>query len=132
MLAGHQPDLVLISDGRNRVHRNVCEPFARRGIPFAMVLHAASESWWPDEAEINDVTFGFKNAAAVYFVSQGNLQLTRTQFAQDIANAEVVRNPFNVDYDATVPWPRESEAARLAFVDALSPRQRGVTYSWMF
>ena len=45
----------------------------------------------------------------------------------DFSNAEVVRNPFNVDFSASPPWPSpgESGVLRLACVGRLKSRPKG-------
>jgi glycosyltransferase involved in cell wall biosynthesis len=37
----------------------------------------------------------------------------------------VVRNPFNVDFDASLPWPDAAEGLKLAFVGRLEPGAKG-------
>ena len=124
-LASRKPDFVLISDGTNRVPAYVCQPFAAKKIPFAIVLQAGSEAWWPADAEVNDASYVYDHAEAVYFVSEGNRQLAKKQFVKESPRAEVVRNPFNVDFDANPPWPEATAVMKLAFVGRLEPAAKG-------
>ena len=124
-LAARKPDFVVISDGTNRVPSYVCNPFIAKKIPFAIVLQAASEAWWPTDAEVNDTAYVLDHAEAVYFVSEGNRELARKQYVKEAAHTEVVRNPFNVDFVARLPWPDEAGGVKFAFVGRLEPGAKG-------
>lgn len=124
-IADRIPDLVLISDGMNSAPRDLCHTFAARGIRFAMVMQSAAETFWPTDYEVEKAKYIHERAAAVYFVSEGNRRLTKTQYVGECHRVEIVRNPFNVNYDTVLPWPESSETWKLAFVGRLEPEAKG-------
>jgi glycosyltransferase involved in cell wall biosynthesis len=63
-------------------------------------------------------------ARRCFFVSKANRQLAEKQIGSDISNAEVVRNPFNVDLSASPPWP-SSETLHLACVARIHFASKG-------
>lgn len=95
------------------------------GIPYVTVVHAAGEVVWPEDQEACSLASCLEGARACYFVSNGNLQLVRTQLAAALPHAIVVRNPFNVSYDAAPSWPEEDHGYRLACVARLHPQSKG-------
>ena len=50
--------------------------------------------------------------------------MAERQIGADIENAEVVRDPFNVNYNVEVPWPG-GDCLRLASVGRLHPQSKG-------
>lgn len=120
-----RPDLALISQGWNQDGLEWMEACLARGIPYAAVAQAACESWWPDDRTARRLAAAYEAAAAAFFVSEGNLELTRTQLATPLREARIVRNPFNVRYEAAPPWPAEAHGWRLACVGRLDPKTKG-------
>jgi len=55
------------------------------------------------------------------------MRLAEKHLGAQLANAEVIWNPFNVDYDARPPWPPygDSDELRLACVARLAPSAKG-------
>ena len=67
----------------------------------------------------------FEGALRSYFVSEANVRLIRRQLSAALRNGRVIRNPFNVRYDALPPWPGDSsERLSLACVARLDARQK--------
>lgn len=118
-------DFVVISQGDSYSGIDWAEQCHRRQIPYALVVQAGAEHWWPDDANAARAAKYYEAAAVSYFVSSGNLQLVRTQIATPLAGARVVRNPFNVSYDASETWPEEDGELRLACVGRLDPFAKG-------
>ena len=53
-------------------------------------------------------------------------RLTQRQIGLELPNAEVVQNPFNVDYNVCLPWPQQfDDEIRLACVGRLDVRAKG-------
>jgi hypothetical protein len=82
--------------------------------------------WTPD-----DIAERYRKTLAVarrcYFVSKANQWQSEKQIGCNLSNAEVVWNPFNVDFSAAPAWPRlgpEGEL-RLASVARLEPQAKG-------
>jgi glycosyltransferase involved in cell wall biosynthesis len=67
----------------------------------------------------------FERARVCYFVSRANLDVTRRQLASPLPHARVVRNPFNVPYDAAPAWPADDSVLRLACVARLDAVCKG-------
>ena len=66
-------------------------------------------------------------ALRCYFVSKANLSLAEKQIGARLSNAEIVWNPFNINYDVVPAWPtlgRESEI-RFACIGRLHPPSKG-------
>ena len=120
-----KPDFVVISQGDPYSGMDWAEQCCKRQIPYALITQAAGEHWWPDDSQAMRSAKSYEAATASYFVSNGNLQLVRTQLATPLSKARVVRNPFNVSYDANTPWPEDSEFLRLACVGRLEPDAKG-------
>jgi glycosyltransferase involved in cell wall biosynthesis len=90
-----------------------------------LVVQAASESVWPPDADLVELEATYTGAARCYFVSEGNWRLMETQLATPLHNARIIRNPFNVRYDAQPAWPDESEGYKLACVGRLDTYSKG-------
>ena len=73
----------------------------------------------------NDTVDALSLARRCYFVSEANLRLAEKQIGCELSNAEVVRNPYNVAFDASPAWPALDGELRLACVARLDPGQKG-------
>lgn len=97
----------------------------KRNIPYAILVEVAAEFFWPDDASAADARQAFSGARRCFFVSEGNRRLIERQIAQPLSQATVVRNPFNVSWDAQVPWPEDDSVLALACVARLDARHKG-------
>jgi glycosyltransferase involved in cell wall biosynthesis len=97
-------------------------------IPFVTIGHAANDDWWMDDAEAKRMRAALPKALRCYFVSEATRRFAEKQLGRNLANAEVVRNPFNVSYHAAPPWPRldREEELRFACVGRLHPPSKGL------
>jgi len=124
-ITAFQPDLVCLSNGAV----SCCLEWAKRcqaaGIPYVQVAQANHEQWWPDDASATTLLAAYAGARKSYFVSQGNLSLFEAQVGARLANAEVVRNSFNVSWHAAPAWPAENGTLKLACVGRLEPAAKG-------
>lgn len=124
--AGDGVDLVVISQGHNADGLEWMEAVRAAGYKYAVIAQSAVVYWWPDDDRAERLAESYEKASAAYFVSQSNLDLSRRQFACPLRNAKVVRNPFNVRYDACPPWPVEPrEGLALACVGRLEVISKG-------
>jgi glycosyltransferase involved in cell wall biosynthesis len=122
-----QPEIVIFSTGAIFPPIEWLELCHGKGLPFVTIGHVNCEySWFEDEtaARYRQV---LRAARRCYFVSESNLRLAEKQIGLDFSNAEVVRNPYNVDFSASPPWPSPgaSEVLRLACVGRLDLRAKG-------
>ena len=118
-------DLILVSQAGSYDGAAWAERCRDHGVPYAVIVQAASEHLQPKDDELPGVVRAFEGAAALLFVSEGNLRLVRQQLASPLPRGEIVRNPVQVDRDATPPpWP-EGDRVRLACVARLETCAKG-------
>jgi glycosyltransferase involved in cell wall biosynthesis len=123
---GRGVDLAVISQGSNDDGLLLIEAARARGLKYAIVSHSAVVYWWPSDEIAERLAKVYDAASAAYFVSQANVELSRRQFRSHLVNAKVVRNPFNVNYSASVPWPANPAGElALAFVGRLDIISKG-------
>lgn len=120
-----RPNFAVISQGSNLDGVPWMLECLRRNIPYATVAQMAMDSYWPAQDVTAPAAIGYRNAQASFFVSQAILELTEKQIAVKLINAEVVRNPFNVDYDTSLAWPETESSMKLACVGRLAPTAKG-------
>jgi glycosyltransferase involved in cell wall biosynthesis len=119
-------DLVVISQGGNFDGLSWMEAARAQGLKYAVISESANEQWWPDDSAAERLAAGYEAACAAFFVSEANLVLSRRQFVTPLTRGRVIRNPFNVRYDARPAWPGDSsERLSLACVARLDPFQKG-------
>ena len=119
------PDLAVISQASNIDGVEWMEACIARNIPFVTIAQAAAPNYWPSDDIAARLAAAFQQSAGSFFVSQRNIDLTATQIAADIPKAKVVRNPFNVSYNAAPTWPEPAEPLKLACVGRLEPTSKG-------
>jgi glycosyltransferase involved in cell wall biosynthesis len=115
LIAVRSPQFVLISDGAPFPPLDLLEMCVSRRVPFAIIVHCNQYFWWPadDLAERYRVALGA--ALRCYFVSDANRRIAEKQIGAEIPNAELVRNPYNVDFNASPPWPPLGRDGELHF-----------------
>lgn len=114
-----KPDLVVISHGDNREGMPWMEFCAEREFRYVSIAHRASEADWPDSRLMGRLRNAYLSAWAVHFVSVHNWHLTERMICAHLPTASVVRNPFNVPYDRSLPWPPDADGFRMACVARL-------------
>jgi glycosyltransferase involved in cell wall biosynthesis len=96
------------------------------GYKYAAIAHSAVVYWWPADDVAERLAESYEKASGAYFVSQANLDLSRRQFGTRLMHGKVVRNPFNVPYNAQPSWPKDtSRELRLACVGRLDVISKG-------
>ena len=121
-----QPDLVVISQGENWDAFPFIRRLALENVPYVIVSQKAFELHWVEDWQREWMQDIWKRSERNYFVSKHNLTLTEEQFGFRFSNAEVIRNPFQVDPKASIPWNFEnSETINLACVGRLYPYDKG-------
>jgi glycosyltransferase involved in cell wall biosynthesis len=119
-----QPDIVLFSNGKNLFRDETIMFYKKKNIKYCTVSQAAFEYWWPHNQDVFKIIENLNNSEANYFVSQANLKLTELQVGCKISNAKVIRNPFNVPYDAKLDYPDDT-TLKLACVARYDFRSKG-------
>jgi glycosyltransferase involved in cell wall biosynthesis len=127
LLREKTPRLVVISEGLTYPPLDLLELCVSKNLPFVTISHLSFEHWCPEDPEAEGYRKAFVRALRCYFVSEGNLRLTRNQLGIDFSNAEVIRNPYNVDFNASLAWPalEPDGELRMACVGRLFPPHKG-------
>jgi glycosyltransferase involved in cell wall biosynthesis len=120
-----RPDLVVISLTHQIVGVEWMKGCLDRNLPYALVVQAAGECWWPDDDFLRPLRDGFEGAKACFFVSQHNLDFVRQQLGTPLDRGRVVRNPFKVPYLPQLSWPPTEPNFKLACVGRLEPFGKG-------
>jgi glycosyltransferase involved in cell wall biosynthesis len=124
-LSRARPDLVVLSQGGNLDGLFYAERLLKRGIPYVLIVQKASPMYWPTDEQVPRLRRAYTQAVRCYFVSNHNRRITEEQLAAPLPNAEVVRNPFLVPWEAELPWPEDDGTLRLACVARLHPGEKG-------
>src|SRR5262249_2240647 len=122
-----QPELVVFSTGDILSPVEWLELCQHKGLRFVTIGQANSEYWWPHDEMAARYRQALHAALRCYFVSRANLRLVEKQIGAELCNAEIVRNPFNIDFNTSLPWPSSAEDGeiRLACVGRLDPGAKG-------
>lgn len=125
-LTARRPDLVVVSQGDNYDGLHFGHLCRKLRIPYALISQKATEHFWPHDKSRPYRRGVFEGAARCFFVSEHNRRLTEDQIGARLPNAAVVRNPYLVPYDGTLPWPEGGEETlRLACVARLYLLDKG-------
>jgi glycosyltransferase involved in cell wall biosynthesis len=124
-LKARKPALVALSSGGGFGPVELVELCAELALPFVTITQANHEGWWPEDDHARRLRTALPAALRCYFVSEANRKLAEKQIGCHLPNAEVVRNPFNVGYDAAPPWPIPDSPLRMACVARLEPPAKG-------
>jgi glycosyltransferase involved in cell wall biosynthesis len=123
---GAGADLIVISQGWHYDGWQWLEAAAALGYKYCLICQGVSERWWPSDSDAERLAAAWEGASAVFFVAQANLEMTRRMLGTSLPRARVIRNPFNVSYDAQLPWPSQaSPELQLAFVSRLDIPGKG-------
>jgi glycosyltransferase involved in cell wall biosynthesis len=123
---GKGVDLVVISQGSAVDGLPWLEAARAADLKYVIIVQGASTTLWPDDATSERLAVAFENATRAYFVSQATQDLCRRQFGAALRHGHVVRNPFNVHYDARMNWPPQtSDRLSLACVGRLEVVSKG-------
>ena len=122
---GFRPDIVCISHGGTACGLEWMLKCREANIPYVSICQANFEGWWPSDERAEQVRKAYRGCLKAYFVSNRNKQLFESQIGESLEHGEVIRNPFNVSYDASQHWPVDTSVLRLACVGRLDPAAKG-------
>jgi glycosyltransferase involved in cell wall biosynthesis len=127
LIAAKSPDFVVISDGAPFPPLDLLEMCAAKRLPFVIIVQCNQNFWWPADNLAERYRMGVAAALRCYFVSDANRGIAEKQIGCEISNAELVRNPFNVDFNASPSWPSLQGDCELRFacVGRLEPPGKG-------
>jgi glycosyltransferase involved in cell wall biosynthesis len=126
-LSVERPALVVLSCGAALPPITFIELCISKGLRFVTIGQANHEGLWIEDELAERYRRALATALRCYFVSKANLRLAEKQIGCELPNAEVIRNPFNVDVNTSPPWPpldKDSEV-RFACVARLHPPSKG-------
>ena len=121
----HQPEFVVISQGYHIEGGMYMEACWKRNIPYVCICQAAIEGIWPSDEAVSVITQAYEQALKCFFVSHNNANLVSKQLAIRLPQSEIVRNPYQVDFNAAPRWPDSNKGFKLACVGRLEPRAKG-------
>jgi glycosyltransferase involved in cell wall biosynthesis len=124
-LRSFSPDLVCISQGAAYCGTDWMLRCHKNRLPYVSICQSNSANFWPSDRMLDDYREAYLNSVAAFFVADANLVLARKQLANDLPNAEVVKNPFNVSWDCKPIWPGDEDVLNLACVARLEPGSKG-------
>jgi len=127
LIAARSPQFMVISDGAPFPPLDLLELCVANHLPFAIIVHCNQYFWWPADALAERYRAALAAAVRCYFVSDANRRIAEKQIGCELLNAELVRNPFNVDFNASPPWPPLGQDGELRFacVGRLDPPGKG-------
>jgi glycosyltransferase involved in cell wall biosynthesis len=99
------PDAVLVTLGYHPDRIPIADACLKNKIPYAINLQCASSFFFIPGDRLEDYRRWYSGAEKVLFVSDENRLKLENNIAMKLDNAEIVSNPFNVDYEIDVPWP---------------------------
>ena len=124
--AGGDVDLVVVCSPDNQTGLEWMESARAAGRKYAVIAQSAVVLLVAADDSAERLAEAYENASGSYFVSQAILEISRRQFGTALEKAKVVRNPFNVSYDASPPWPASpDEQLALACVGRLDVISKG-------
>ncbi len=125
-LKATQPQLAIVSQGENMDGHPQVLYCRELGIPYVIICQKAKEDHCPMDEHREKLRQSFVRAERVFFVSKHNREITEERLGQKLSNAEVVWNPFNVDFQPDLAWPElDGGRFRLACVARLWLRDKG-------
>lgn len=102
-----KPDLLVINQGFNFNEVDLMTFAIQSKINYVTISQAVNEGMWPNLSLRKKMLRGFSNSQKNYFVSQENLEITEAQLGFRLQNREVMRNPFNVPFNADLAYPQQ-------------------------
>jgi glycosyltransferase involved in cell wall biosynthesis len=125
-LKAQKPQLAVITQGENFDGRRLIGYCRQAAIPYVVICNKACEDMCPMDYDRDILREALSEALRVFFVSQHNLRVTEERLGHRFTNAEVIINPYMVDYHVKLPWPDLKQGRfQLACVARLWMRDKG-------
>lgn len=118
-------DLIVVSQGSLSDGFPWLQASHSLAFPYCLICEGVAEVSWPGDDLAESLAHLYQNADGAFFVSQANVHLAEQQLATPLRHARIVRNPFNVRYDARPAWPHNGTELSLAFVSRLEIAGKG-------
>ncbi len=120
-----RPDAVLVTLGYHPDQFSVADDCLNQNIPYAINVQAASSFVFIGGRKCNEFRRWYQGAKKVFFVSKENQDKVETNLAVKLENAEIIDNPFNVNFDVSVPYPEDDSVFKLACVGRIHFQSKG-------
>jgi len=124
-LAAREPSLVCISLGVATDGAEWTDRCRQLGIPYVVIAQLVSPLNWPSDRLVKFLAKGYQAARRCFFVSEHCRLQFQDQIGENLANAQIVRNPFGVRHGVELAWPDAAQGWRLACVARLDPSFKG-------
>lgn len=119
------PDLVVISQPTCIEGLPWMQACQQLGIPYVTIAQACHDLLFHSDSFADQIESALLGAMRSYFVAEDNRIRLETFLARSFPAAEVIRNPFKVPYDLSLPWPDPMGPLRLANVARLHIPSKG-------
>ena len=124
-LESSDPDAILVTLGYHPDRIPVADECLSRGIPYAINVQCASSFFFIHSDQLDKYRRWYQGAAKVFFVSPENQLKLENNIAAKLSNAEIVANPFNVDYESKPKWPNDNSVMKVACVGRIHFQSKG-------
>lgn len=121
-----QSNLTIITSPGNRYPSCLIRKLTECKQKYVLVIQSVSESQWVTDEELHPMREAYRNAEAVFFVSQANLDSTVCQLAEEPKHCEIVSNPIKVERHQEFYFPTINKHYHLAYVGRLDPDHKGL------
>jgi glycosyltransferase involved in cell wall biosynthesis len=111
-----RPEFVLISVGFHIDETSITQTLRDLRIPYAMLVQSASPYHWIEMNRFAVERAAYAGATRCFFVSKQNQAIVENNLALDLADVEIVDNPFQVPLDSAPAWPSCDKSWKLACV----------------
>lgn len=119
------PDAVLVTLGYHPDRVPIADECLNRGVPYAINVQCASSFFFIHSDQLEKYRQWYTGAKKVYFVSDENRKKLENNIATRLQNAEIVANPFNVNFEADPAWPTDDSVLRIACVGRIHFQSKG-------
>lgn len=124
-LEAEQPDAVIVTLGYHPDQVLIADDCKRLGIPYGINIQCASNFFFIHGDRLEEYRAWYQNAERVFFVSEENQLKLENNIALRLDNAEIIANPFNVDYNCSPSWPTPDPDFRIALVGRVHFQSKG-------
>ena len=124
-LKAERPDAVLVTLGYHPDQILIADQCHQLKIPYGINIQCASNFFFIHSDRLDEYRQWYRNAERVFFVSEENQLKLQNNIAMKFDNAEIIANPFNVDFDASPAWPSTEQEFRIALVGRVHFQSKG-------
>jgi glycosyltransferase involved in cell wall biosynthesis len=120
------PKIAVISQSNSFQANDWMQTFLKNSIPYVNIIQCVHEAMWIflNDQRILKFKELLEKSLRIFFVANENIKLTEKMIGARIENAELVRNPFKVNFDIENEWPKD-DILRMAVVARLENFHKG-------